>query len=210
MQTCFRVSQASLQTVFCLPCSGLSSSVPFSTTQKSTSFSGAFSCQEYWECQSKAPRCCWWHALWAGSQVGSCAAGSSQSGQQEVVAVLHGKRALRDVHSDEFGDWEVDQFADALVLRSLRAVQGVWRLLVWGQADDVNAECFSLLGSLSFQTRIPQRTHTQLYGTTCGILDSIHQVKAVYPKSAFFCVTSFEWTFASSPFQELHSEEAHG
>ena len=79
---------------------------------------------------------------------------------------------------DDFLDWEVEQFADALVLRSLRAVLGVWRLPAWGQADDVNAECFSLLGSWSIKTRIPQRTHTQLYGTMCGFLDFIHQVGA--------------------------------
>ena len=54
---------------------------------------------------------------------------------------------IRDVHSEDFRDWEVGQFADALVLRSLRAVPGVWRLLVWEQADDINSECFSLLGS---------------------------------------------------------------
>ena len=74
--------------------------------------------------------------------------------------------------------WEVEQFADALVLRSLRAVPGVWRLLVWEQADHINAECFSLLGSWSFPTRIPQITHTQLYGTMCSILESIHHVRA--------------------------------
>ena len=47
---------------------------------------------------------------------------------------------LRDVHPEEFVDWEVDQFADALVLRSVRAVLGVWRLLVEEQADDINSE----------------------------------------------------------------------
>ena len=55
---------------------------------------------------------------------------------------------------------------------------GVWRLLVWEQADHTNAECFSLPELWSFQTRIPQRTHAQLYGTMCGILESIHKVGA--------------------------------
>ena len=75
-------------------------------------------------------------------------------------------------------DWEVEQFADALALRSLRAAPGVWRLTVWGQADDINSECFSHLGSCSFRSRIPQRIHDQLNGTMCGILESIHQVRA--------------------------------
>ena len=75
-------------------------------------------------------------------------------------------------------DWEVEHFADALVLRSLRAVPGVWRLPVSGQADDINAECVSLLGSWSIKTRIPQGSHTQLYGTMCDMLDSVHQVRA--------------------------------
>ena len=91
---------------------------------------------------------------------------------------FNGKRILRDMLSEEFKEWDVDQFAEALVLRSLRAVPGVWRLPVWEQAEDINFECFSCLGSWSFRTRIPQRTHTQLYGTMCGILESIHQVRA--------------------------------
>ena len=80
--------------------------------------------------------------------------------------------------SEEFREWDVDKFADALALRSLRAVPGVWRLPVWEQAEDNNSECFSCLGSWSFRKRIPQRTHTQLHGTMCGILESIHQVRA--------------------------------
>ena len=55
---------------------------------QSSSFSGALGCEEYWECQAKVPRCQKSHALWASAQVGSDAAGSSQSWQQEVVAVL--------------------------------------------------------------------------------------------------------------------------
>ena len=39
-------------------------------------------------------------------------------------------------------------------------------------------------GSWSIKTRITQRTHAQLYGTMCGILDSIHQVRAPLPQSA--------------------------
>ena len=148
------------------------------------SSSGAFSCQEYWECQAKVPRCYWSYALWASAQVGSGAAGSSQSGQQEVVAVLQWQETVRDVQSEDFRDWEVEQIADALELRSLRAVPGVWRLPVRGQADDINSECFSLLGSWSIRTRIPQITHTQLYATTCGVLDSIHQVGAPPPQWA--------------------------
>ena len=89
-----------------------------------------------------------------------------------------GKRILRDMLFEEFKEWDVDKFAETLVLRSLRGVAGVWRLLVWEQAQDMNSECFSCLGSWSFRTRIPQRTLTQLYGTMCGILESIHQVRA--------------------------------
>ena len=174
VQTCFRVSQASRQTVFCLPSSGLSSSFSFPTSQKSSSFSGAFSCRAYWECHAKVPRCYWSHALWASAQVGSGAAGSSQSWEQEVVAVLQWQEGPSG------RDWEVEQFVDALALRSLRAAPGVWRLPVWGQADDINSQCFSLLGSWSIKTRIPQRTH----GTMCGILDSIHQVRAPPPQWA--------------------------
>ena len=101
-----------------------------------------------------------------------------KAGSRRWLRFFNVKQALRDVHSEEFVDWEVEQFADALVLRSLRAVPGVWRLPVWGQADHINAECFSVLGLWSFQTRIPQGTHTQLYGTLCGVLESIHQVRA--------------------------------
>ena len=52
-----------------------------------------------------------------------------------------GKRAFRDVHPKEFVDREVEQLADALLLRGLRAVPGVWQLPVWEQADDINSEC---------------------------------------------------------------------
>ena len=76
------------------------------------------------------------------------------------------------------GNRDVDQFSAALELRSLRAVPGVWRLPVWEQAEDINSECFSCLGLWSVKTRIPPRTHSQLYGTMCGILESIHQVRA--------------------------------
>ena len=91
---------------------------------------------------------------------------------------FNGKSILRDMLSEEFREWDVDKFAEALVLRSLRAVPGVWRLPVWEQTEDINSECFSCLGSWSFQTIIPQRIHTKLYVTMCGILESIHQVRA--------------------------------
>ena len=91
---------------------------------------------------------------------------------------FNGKRVLREMLSEEFKEWDVDKFAEALVLRSLRAVLGVWRLPVWEHAEDINSECFSCLGSSSFRTRISQRVHNQLYGTMCGILESIHQVRA--------------------------------
>ena len=55
---------------------------------------------------------------------------------------------------------------------------------MWEQAEDVNSECFSCLGSSSFRTRIPQRIHNQLKGTMCGILESIHQVRAPPPRWA--------------------------
>ena len=58
---------------------------------------------------------------------------------------LSGKRIFLDVLSEKFRDWDVGQFADALVLRSLRAVPGVWRMPVWEQAEDINSECFSFL-----------------------------------------------------------------
>ena len=101
-----------------------------------------------------------------------------KAGSKRWLRFLNGKSALREVRSEDFLDWEVEQFADALALRSLRAAPGVWRLLVWEQADEINPDCFSLLGSWSIKTRITQRTHAQLYGTMCGILDSIHQVRA--------------------------------
>ena len=150
-------------------------SIP-STTSKSSSFSGAFSCQECWECQTKVL-----HDVFGGMRCGparrwiQAQLGVRQAGRKRWLRFFNGERALRDVHSEEFRDWEVEHFTDALVLRSLRAVPGEWRLPVWGHADDINAECFSLLESWSFQTRVPQRTHTQLYGTMCGTLDSIHQ-----------------------------------
>ena len=97
-------------------------------------------------------------------------------GSKRWLRFFNGKRALRDVQSEDFRDWEVEQFADALALRSLRAAPGVWRLPVWEQAADINSECFSL-GSWSIKTRIQQRTHTQLYGSMRCILDSIHQVR---------------------------------
>ena len=68
-----------------------------------------------------------------------------KAGAKRWLQFFNGKRALRDVHSEEFLHWEVEHFADALALRSLRAVPGVWRLSVWEQADNINMECFSLL-----------------------------------------------------------------
>ena len=38
-------------------------------------------------------------------------------GSKRWLRFFSGKRAVRDVHSEEPGDWEVEQFADALVLR---------------------------------------------------------------------------------------------
>ena len=52
-------------------------------------------------------------------------------GSKRWLRFFNGKRALRDVQSEDFRDWEVEQFADALALRSLRAAPGVWRLPVW-------------------------------------------------------------------------------
>ena len=157
--------------MFCLLASGLSSSVSFSTTQKSSSFSIGNVKRKFQDVIGGMR--CGPARRWVQARLGVRKAGSKR-----WFPFFNGKRALRDVHSDEFRDLEVEQFAAALLLRSLRAVPGVSRLLVWGQADDVNAECFPFLGSWSFQTRIPQRTHTQLYGTMCGMLDSIHQVRA--------------------------------
>ena len=67
-----------------------------------------------------------------------------KAGSKRWLRFFNGKRALRDVRSEDFRDWEVEQFADALALRSLRAAPGVWRPPVWGQADEINSECLSL------------------------------------------------------------------
>ena len=69
----------------------------------------------------------------ACASLGAGASRSSQSGRQEVVAVLQRqasspRRSFRGVLG-----WEVEQFAEALALRSWRAVQGVWRVPVWGR-----------------------------------------------------------------------------
>ena len=101
-----------------------------------------------------------------------------KSSGKRWLRFFNGKRILRDTLSDEFREWDVDKFADALVRRSSRGVPGVWRMPVWEQAEDINSECFSCLGSWSFRTRIPQRTHTQLDGAMRGISESFHQVRA--------------------------------
>ena len=49
------------------------------STSKSSSSSGAFSHQEYWECQANIPRGSWWHAMWACASLGAGAAGSRSS-----------------------------------------------------------------------------------------------------------------------------------
>ena len=106
-------------------------SFSFPTTQKCFSFSGAFSCEEYQEMSSENST-----MLLVACVVGQLAGGFRRSWQfakreaRGRLRFFNGKRALRDVHSEDFRDWEVEQFADALVLRSLRATPGVWRLLV--------------------------------------------------------------------------------
>ena len=62
-----------------------------------------------------------------------------KAGSKRWLRFFNGKRALRDVRSENFRDWEVDQFADALALRSLRAAPGVWHY----RCDEINSECFS-------------------------------------------------------------------
>ena len=39
---------------------------------------------------------------------------------------FNGKRVLADMSSGDFANWSVEEFAEALELRSLRAVSGVW------------------------------------------------------------------------------------
>ena len=110
--------------------------------------------------------------------VGLRVVGCRRSGKFAKRAAKDGCGSPADVHSEEFLHWEVEQFANALALRSLRAVPGVWRLMVREQVDNNNAERFSRQGSWSFQTRIPQRTHAQLYEIMCGVLTSIHKIWA--------------------------------
>ena len=113
-----------------------------------------------WECQAKVPRC-YWEACVVEAARGGC--GSS------VARGPFGTFTPRSPGTGRLSN---------LPMRWCCGVPGVWRLPVWEQADDITAECFSLLGSWSLKTRIPHRTHTQLYGTMCGKLDSIHQVWA--------------------------------
>ena len=164
MQTGFQLSEASLKTMLCISGFGISLAISFSTTENSSSFSGASSRQEYWADQEKITRL-----------LVACAVGLLVDGCKSVQ--MCAKRAARGGCDSSTARGfsgtcaPIDKVADALVLRSLGAVPGVWRLPVWEQADDINAECFSLLGSWSYQTRIPQRIHDQLYG--------IHQVRAL-------------------------------
>ena len=44
-----------------------------------------------------------------------------KAGSKRWLRFFNGKRALRDVHSEDFRDWEVKHFADALVLRGVGA-----------------------------------------------------------------------------------------
>ena len=69
-----------------------------------------------------------------------------KTGGKRWLRFFSGKRIFRDVLSEKFRDWDVGPFADALVLCSLRAMPGVWRMPVWEQAEDINSECFSFLG----------------------------------------------------------------
>ena len=163
--------------MFCLPSSGLSSSFSFPTTQKSLSFfSGVSSCQEYWACQAKIPQDYWWHAVWACSSMGASAFGCAQDERHKVAAVLQWqedppRHALRRIQG--MGCRHVCRTTAAQLASRAGGLEtaGVG-------AEDINSECFSCLGSWSFRTRIPQRIHNQLYGTMCGIWESIHQVRA--------------------------------
>ena len=86
-----------------------------------------------------------------------------------MVAVLQRQTSLRDVKSSCIGR------SSNLPMRWRCAAcvpcpeSGRCRLII-------SMLSVSLLGSWSFQTRIPQRTHAQLYGTMYGILESTHQV----------------------------------
>ena len=161
-----------------VPGSGLSSSVPLSTTQEVSVFQGPSVVKNVGNVKRN------FHEVIGGMRCGPARRWvQAQLAVRKAVGkrwlrVFNGKRELRDVHAEEVKDWEVDQFADALVLRSSRAVPRVWRLREWRQTDEINNDCFSFLGSWSFQTGTPHRIHTQLYGTMCSILKSIHQVRA--------------------------------
>ena len=139
MQTGFQISEASFMTMLRIPGFGISLAISFSTTEKSSSFSGASSRQEYWADQEKN------HEVIGGMRCGPALRWVQEhlelrkAGGKRWLRFFNGKRILRDMCSEDFREWDVDKFADALVLRSLRTVPGVWRLPVLEQADDINA-----------------------------------------------------------------------
>ena len=85
-----------------LPSGQCSIAVSFSSTEKSSSISGASSRQEYSAAHLDVRK---------------------TSGKR-WLRFSNGKRILRDMLSEEFREWHVDKPAEALVLRSLRAVPG--------------------------------------------------------------------------------------
>ena len=70
---------------------------------------------------------------------------------------FNGKRELAQISSQEYPQWGVEEFAEALELRSRGAVPGVFRLPVWKQAGHINSECFSLLGSSHVSNEVSTR-----------------------------------------------------
>ena len=95
---------------------------------------------------------------------GRVAYGGAQVQRQEVFTVLQWQEAFETCSPTSSGNGT----STSVPMRWCCAACEPCR----EQAEDINSECFSYLGSWAFRTRIPQRTHTQLYGTMCGILES--------------------------------------
>ena len=128
------------------------------------------------------------------------------TGGKRWLRFFNGKRILRDMLSEEFREWDVDKFADALVLRSLRAVRQESGDCQCGSKRKTSILSVShVLGGGQF--RIPQRICTQLYGIMCGILESIHQIRAPPAQWAELEVTlerqcvmeTFSWPTTEKP-----------
>ena len=110
--------------------------------------------------------------------MGARALGSQQDQRQQVAAAFQqqaGARRCVLAGVLELGTWR--SLPRRWSCAAFVPCRGVWRLPVWEQAGHINSECFSLLWSWSCQARNPLRTHAQLYGSMCGILESIHKIR---------------------------------